>query len=322
MADRVKFNEGEEYVSEDHNDAQSLHEQYLYDYILRRLLGDPASAVFFGDDCNVVEDAGMNVEISVGRGFQYVSGETDADEPKFKPVVVAAAQSITVTAADGANPRIDIVCIKAARDDASAESRYVMAVGGSISTQSVYKRDIASFDYSYVAGVAAGSPVAPATPAGYVKIAEIYVGAGVAAITQANITDYRTGLFLSQPFLNLPDTWSAGSVTTTDATVTDVAAVAVAEGEMVMVEASVIGRKSDGSAFYSGKIVGTFYRNSGGNVTQIGASSLTGEVNESSWGGIDLAADTVNQEVDLHVTGLAGTTIAWVASLKVTKVSA
>ncbi|HPM40873.1 MAG TPA: hypothetical protein PLY45_00365 [bacterium] len=111
-------------------------------------------------------------------------------------------------------------------------------------------------------------------------------------------------------------------VTTTDATVTDLATVAVAEGELLMVEASVVGRKSDGSAFYAGKIVGTFYRNTGGDVTQLGGASVTDEVNDSEWGGIDLAADTVNQTVDLTCEGLAATTISWKASVKVTKLTA
>lgn len=112
------------------------------------------------------------------------------------------------------------------------------------------------------------------------------------------------------------------AVTTTDATVTDLATVAVAEGDLLMVEASVVGRKSDGSAFYAGKITGSFYRNSAGNVTQLGGAVLTDEVNDSEWGGIELAADTVNQTVDLTCEGLAGTTIKWQASVKVTKLSA
>jgi len=322
MSDRVKYNEGELVVTEDQKDAQSIHEQFLYDYILRRMLGDPATAVFFDTDCAVSAAGGMDVEIGTGRGFQYVSSEADADEPKFKPIYVAAAQSITVDAADPGDPRIDIVCIKAARDDADSESRYIKDGGGSITTQNVYKRDVVSFDYSYVAGVAAGAPAEPAVPAGYVKIASIYVGAGVASITAADITDARIGLYLSQPFLNLPDEWSADGVETSDATVTDLGTVSVDEDEQVMVEASVLGRKSDGSEFYAAKIVGSFYRNSAGNVTALGGASITDESNDNSWGGVDLVADAINQTVDIQVTGVAATDIKWTASVKVTRLSA
>lgn len=322
MSDRVKYNEGELVVTEDQKDAQSIHEQFLYDYILRRMLGDPATAVFFDTDCAVSAAGGMDVEIGTGRGFQYVSTEADTDEPKFKPIYVAAAQSITVDAADIGNPRIDIVCIKAARDDADSESRYIKDGGGSITTQNVYKRDVVSFDYSYVAGVAAGAPAEPAVPAGYVKIASIYVGAGVGSITAADITDARIGLYLSQPFLNLPDEWSADGVETSDATVTDLGTVAVDEEEQVMVEASVLGRKSDGSEFYAAKIVGSFYRNSGGNVTALGGASISGESNDNAWGGVDLVADAINQTVDIQVTGVAATDIKWTASVKVTRLSA
>lgn len=111
-------------------------------------------------------------------------------------------------------------------------------------------------------------------------------------------------------------------VTTTDATQTDLVSVALAEGDMVMVEASVVGRKSDGSAFYAGRITATFYRNTGGNVTQLGGASLTDEVNDSSWGGLDAVADTANQTGDIRCTGLAGTTIKWAPIVRVTRVSA
>jgi hypothetical protein len=146
----------------------------------------------------------------------------------------------------------------------------------------------------------------------------------IAAVIEAmglTLTKASTNQFLAalKVLTGIPD--KPSTATTTDATVTDLATVAVAEGDVVMVEASVVGRKSDGSALYSGKIIGTFYRNTGGNVTQVGAASLEPEVNESGWGGIDLVADTVAQTVDLRVTGAAAT-IKWVASLKVTKVSA
>lgn len=112
------------------------------------------------------------------------------------------------------------------------------------------------------------------------------------------------------------------AVTTTDATVTDLATVAVAEGDLLTVEASVVGRKSDGSAFYAGKITGSFYRNSAGNVTQLGGASLTDEVNDSGWGGIAMAAHAPSQSVKLTCEGLDGTTIDWKASVKVTKLTA
>lgn len=111
-------------------------------------------------------------------------------------------------------------------------------------------------------------------------------------------------------------------VTTTDATQTTVASVSVAEGEAIAIEATGVGRKSDGSGFYMAKIFGGFHRNASGNVTQDGAAAITGEINDSAWGGLDLVANTSAQAVDVKVTGLAATTIKWNASVKVTKVSA
>src|SRR5690606_33936365 len=42
-----------------------------------------------------------------------------------------------------------------------------------------------------IEGTPAGSPTAPAVPGGAIKLAEIEVGAGVTAITDADITDTR-----------------------------------------------------------------------------------------------------------------------------------
>jgi len=47
------------------------------------------------------------------------------------------------------------------------------------------------FVFEKVTGTGAASPVAPATPAGTVALANVYVGGGVAAIVAGNITDVR-----------------------------------------------------------------------------------------------------------------------------------
>lgn len=118
-----------------------------------------------------------------------------------------------------------------------------------------------------------------------------------------------------------PGTKHGGTVSTTDATVTDLAAVALAEGEAAIVRATVIGRKSDGSAFGAWVVVANFHRNAAGNVALEAATSVQYEDNQAAWGGVEWLADTGNQTMDLRVTGLAGTTINWSSQIEVLKVT-
>lgn len=116
-----------------------------------------------------------------------------------------------------------------------------------------------------------------------------------------------------------PQTNHGGTVQTTDATVTDLVAVALAEGEAAIVTAKVIGRKSDGTAFGAWVVTANFHRNAAGNVTLEAATSVPYEDNQAAWGGVEWLADTTAQTMDLRVTGLAGTTINWAAQVEVVK---
>lgn len=113
---------------------------------------------------------------------------------------------------------------------------------------------------------------------------------------------------------------TSGKVQTTDATITDLLTIAVAQGEAYMVEAMVVARKTDGTQFGAWKIVGLFHRNSASNVTQDGLTSvLMGEVSDTY--SCEFAADTGNQTIDLRVTGKAATTINWSGSCKALRVT-
>jgi hypothetical protein len=84
-----------------------------------------------------------------------------------------ATENVTIGAAPSSgNNRIDLVVALARGNDldGGANNDFVLQV---------------------VAGVVAASPVAPAIPAGAVALAQVYVGGGVAAIVQGNITDRR-----------------------------------------------------------------------------------------------------------------------------------
>jgi len=81
---------------------------------------------------------------------------------------VAADTSIAIAAADPTNPRIDIVCVN---------------TSGAV---------VSSSEDASCKGIAAGSPVAPSTPAGYVELAQVSIPATDTTIEGGQLTDSRT----------------------------------------------------------------------------------------------------------------------------------
>ena len=114
--------------------------------------------------------------------------------------------------------------------------------------------------------------------------------------TKADINDMRTN--------------AVATVTTTDATVTDLTVIEVAEGETYSVEIDVIAEETGTNrALY--KMSGLFYRNASGDVTQQGSTAVLNEIESEPLWACDFAADTANQTIDVRVTGEAATTIDW-----------
>jgi hypothetical protein len=83
-------------------------------------------------------------------------------------------EQVTLTAASGSNPRIDLVTCHPRGND----------LDGGANTD---------FIFDYVTGTPAASPAVPAIPAGQVALAQILVPTGAASIIAGNITDVRPG---------------------------------------------------------------------------------------------------------------------------------
>ena len=134
----------------------------------RRLIGAlwpaPASA-----GCAVTASSGMVVNVAAGQ-VAVPSGNNTGTVLCSSDAV----EAVTVGAAPVGNNRIDLVVCQARGNDLD---------GGANN----------DFLFTTVAGTAATTPVAPAVPANAVALAQIYVGSGVAAINQGNITDVRPG---------------------------------------------------------------------------------------------------------------------------------
>jgi hypothetical protein len=189
---RQKFNVGQEIVSEDLNTLQSRLERGIYDQIVYELIGRKTNA-FFQDSFSVLFQSAQQVVVKAGLGFQSI--DTGTKEPIKKPLFRDIDYNQVVDTPDSGNPRIDIICVKHGRVNSETESRkYKDEFTNTISTQNMTIATDWRAEFSYVAGVPAANPSAPAIPAGYIKIAEILVSASTGIASQASITDTRTKL--------------------------------------------------------------------------------------------------------------------------------
>jgi hypothetical protein len=128
----------------------------------------------------------MSVSVAAGWGA-IVSSTANAGVYQFYN---DAATTLTVTAANPTNPRIDRVV-------ATVNDAY-------------YSGLLNDVTFSVVAGTPAGSPSAPATPSNSISLATIAVAAAATSIVNANITDTRTAVTS-----NLVDTSSFVTATST-----------------------------------------------------------------------------------------------------------
>ena len=127
-------------------------------------------------DLQVIADQGMNVKINAGGG-----GLIDGT-PFYNDI----ATTLTLDNADTANPRIDVIAIRKSDE-----------------------HDLRNVEIISVKGTPAAQPTAPVLTSTittqYLILAQVYVGRGVTAITQANITDTRLntdlcGLMSPKPY--------------------------------------------------------------------------------------------------------------------------
>ena len=111
----------------------------------------------------------MNVDVATG--YCWIDGDSAADQG-FYFGYNDATTNLAISAADGSNPRIDIVVAQV--------------------NDSAYSGSTDNWELKVITGTPAGSPAVPTLPSTALKLAQIAVGAGVTTITSGNITDSRT----------------------------------------------------------------------------------------------------------------------------------
>lgn len=129
------------------------------------------SGVSGSGDLAVTQSGTPAMSVSVAAGKAVVSGTENANQGQYA-VWNDAAKTLTISAADGSNPRRDIIVARI--KDA--------AYSGASNT----------FTLEVITGTPAASPSDPTIPANCLQLARVAVAAGASSITNANITDLRT----------------------------------------------------------------------------------------------------------------------------------
>jgi len=138
-----------------------------------------------GGNLAVTQNGAPNMSVNVAAGQVYVPG-TEGSKQATYSCVNDATKNITITAADGTNPRIDLIVAKV--------------------QDTLYSGAVNSWSLVVVTGTPAGSPAVPTQPANSVALGQILVGAGVTSIVTGNITDRRFYMAAAGGVITCPST--------------------------------------------------------------------------------------------------------------------
>ena len=142
----------------------------------------------------VTQNGTPNMSVNIAAGWAAIVGTsttTQGTYVSYNDAVVNAA----IATAPATNSRIDLVCLTV--------------------NDAYYSGSTNNIVVNVVTGTAAASPVAPATPANSIALAQVLVGTSVTSILTANITDVRV-----QTTTNLPVVSLTGTQTLTNKTLT------------------------------------------------------------------------------------------------------
>lgn len=227
--DRQSIQVRERPVSTDFNEGESLRHRVLMELLglmtsgRTSIANDAAvllpglnDAGFYGAAFKARPGVGLQVVLDPGLGlFDDAVSTTGIGAPLYsgiddtssiKPLTLTAPEPIAVPVADLVNPRIDIIEVKYDRRLNNSISRDIFNPGterfepGLVTKTLAYNQNGRSSvngigSINYKTGAPNPVPVAPAVDAGYVKIAEVLVGAGAVAIAANVIKDLRRLLF-------------------------------------------------------------------------------------------------------------------------------
>jgi hypothetical protein len=171
---------------------------------------DPTAAVFnegiVVGGLTVAGKAGdMRVDVLAGAGWLFDATVVSPRSTLVLALLQADAISPTLSDGDGANPRIDVISVAPATQ--TTDNEPVLQKGGGSIGQDIRRGP--ALTLVVTEGTPAASPVAPSTPSGNIKLAEVLVPTGLTAggggTASATITDKRVlnGLMQKGPGTSL-----------------------------------------------------------------------------------------------------------------------
>lgn len=184
------FNDGQEVLLEDLNGITQAIERGLFDRYIHQMIGRVSDA-FFGDSFKVVRTDSDTISITAGLGIQNDTSQA-SPEPTKRPLVRDSDLSLDIETPHASLNRIDIVVVKAAlADEITTTRRFKDADTDEITDESMVVQKDWQADCQIIEGTPHDSPSAPATPAGYLRIASLLVTASTGMGTSA-VTDERS----------------------------------------------------------------------------------------------------------------------------------
>lgn len=190
---RNQHNDGQELIYQDLNKLSARLERELYDRVWYEML-QRAQNGFFQDGLVVGYVGPATLSVNAGLGFQTDNTQVDP-EPTKRPLYNATSSNVALSPADPSLDRIDIICVQASRGNSVTETRnYKDPSSGAITAQSMVTETDWQAAFQVVAGTPNASPAVPATPSGWIKLAEVRVHAVSGVTGSGDITDKRTKL--------------------------------------------------------------------------------------------------------------------------------
>lgn len=188
---RRNFTDGMEITSGDLSKINPSLERELYDRVIFEMLQENTDG-FFAAGFLVTRVSATQVQVAAGVGFQADASQV-SPEAQHRMLYLPAATTANITSPDATNPRIDLVCVRNNRTNSATASRKFKApTTGTITTETLVTETDWLADVLIVAGTPAGSPVAPAVPTGYLKIATLTVSALTGIAASGAVTDNRS----------------------------------------------------------------------------------------------------------------------------------
>ncbi len=199
---RRHFNDGQEVTYQDVNSIVYAMERSIYDRVIYEMLSRTTDA-FFDDSFKVSFVGPTQVNVASGLGFQSDVSQVSPQANK-RPLYLPSVESVNLTAPDGADDRIDIVSVRAAVvDEITASRKFKDSITSIVSNQNLVVQKDWEAEILVTAGTPSGSPAIPATPTGYIKIAELLVTAITGMSGAGAVTDKRSKMPISGDlFLN------------------------------------------------------------------------------------------------------------------------